>query len=79
MDDSANSVVLDAAEGTPEQLKITSKIDSPSSCVRHVVVTVPRDEITKAMQKAFDDLRPRADLPGFRIGKAPRKLVEKKF
>lgn len=79
MDDSANSVVLDAAEGTPEQLKITSKIDSPSSCVRHVVVTVPREEITKAMQKAFDDLRPRADLPGFRIGKAPRKLVEKKF
>jgi trigger factor len=82
MDESAassESVALETAEGASEALKITTKIDSPSSCIRHVVVTVPREEITKAMQKAFDDLRPRADLPGFRIGKAPRKLVEKKF
>lgn len=76
---SSESVALETAEGTAETLKISHKIDSPSSCVRHVVVTVPREEIAKALHKAFDDLRPRADLPGFRIGKAPRKLVEKKF
>ena len=82
MDESATSsesVALATPEGASEALKISHKIDSPSSCVRHVVVTVPREEITKALHKAFDDLRPRADLPGFRIGKAPRKLVEKKF
>ncbi len=76
---SSESVALATSEGASEALKISHKIDSPSSCVRHVVVTVPREEITKALHKAFDDLRPRADLPGFRIGKAPRKLVEKKF
>ncbi len=82
MDESAASsenVALATADGASEALKITTKVDSPSSCIRHVVVTVAREEIAKSFHKAFDDLRPRAELPGFRIGKAPRKLVEKKF
>ena len=31
------------------------------------------------MQEAFDELLPKAEVPGFRAGKAPRKLVENKF
>ena len=42
-------------------------------------MTVPRTDIERYFAKQFDELVPRAELPGFRVGKAPRKLVEKKF
>ncbi len=39
----------------------------------------PRAEVDRYLRKAFDDLVPEAQIPGFRSGRAPRKLVEKQF
>ncbi len=64
-------------EKTP--LKLDIKVDSPQSCLRHVVVTIPQEEIARYMRKAYDELIPDAQVPGFRAGRAPRKLVEKQF
>ncbi len=61
------------------QLQLTVKVDKPSSCLRHVVVTIPRAEIDRYFRKTFDEIAPRADLPGFRAGKVPRKLLESRF
>ena len=44
-----------------------------------MTVTVPREDIERYYSKKFDELIPKAEVPGFRVGKAPRKLVEKKF
>lgn len=65
----------------PEIEKINLSIDvkEKSACERHVTVTVPRDDIERYYQKQFDMLVPKAEVPGFRIGRAPRNLVEKKF
>ncbi len=67
----------------PEQettkLELSVDIDETSSCGRHVTVTIPREEIERYFAMQFDDLVPKAEVPGFRPGKAPRKLVEKKF
>ncbi len=73
------SNVVAAEEASPEKLNISVVINKPSTCMRHVVVTVPRVDVDRYYQKAFEELRPRAELPGFRPGKAPRKLIESRF
>lgn len=62
-----------------QKLSLQLKVDSPSACKRHVTVTIPRADIERYFTEAFDDLVPKAEVPGFRAGRAPRKLVESKF
>lgn len=66
-------------EDAKKPLQIDVKIDVTSSCERHVVVTIPQAEVARYRTEAFDEVVPKAELPGFRAGKAPRKLVESKF
>ena len=72
-----------ASDETPEQEKpklvLEVKVDEPSACQRHVTVTVARDDIDRYFKDAFDDLAPKAEVPGFRPGRSPRQLVESKF
>ncbi|TWT32847.1 trigger factor [Blastopirellula retiformator] len=63
----------------PKKLSLEVKVESPSSCQRHVTVTVANDDVERYFDKAFDDMAPTAAVPGFRPGHAPRKLVEKRF
>ncbi len=61
------------------KLQYDVKVDKISACERHVVVTIGRPEIDRYFKEAFDEVVPKADLPGFRTGKAPRKLIESRF
>ncbi|MCC9607170.1 trigger factor [Blastopirellula sp. JC732] len=63
----------------PKKLSLEVKVESPSSCQRHVTVTVANEDVERYFDKAFDDMAPTAAVPGFRPGHAPRKLVEKRF
>ena len=69
----------EASEQEKPKLALEVKVDAPSACQRHVTVTVARDDIERYFTEAFDDLAPKAEVPGFRPGRAPRKLVESKF
>jgi trigger factor len=68
-------------EKTEEAVKMSLdvKVDKPSACQRHVTVAVSREDIDRYFKQAFDELVPKAELPGFRAGRAPRKLVESRF
>lgn len=68
-----------ASEGEKTPLKLDIKVDSPQACLRHVVVTIPHADVERYMRDAYDELVPEAQVPGFRAGRAPRKLVEKQF
>lgn len=46
---------------------------------KKVTVTVPREFIKERMEKQFGDLSRDAVVPGFRKGRAPRRLLEKRF
>ncbi len=61
------------------KLELVVKIEQPSTCQRHVVVTIPRAEMERYFRNAYDEIAPKADLPGFRAGKIPRKLLENRF
>jgi trigger factor len=67
------------AEEQREPLKLEIKVDSPSACQRHVTVKIPHDDVERYFDKAFTNLVPTAQVPGFRAGRAPRKLVEHRF
>ncbi|MGV3486832.1 MAG: trigger factor [Planctomycetaceae bacterium] len=72
-----DAVETDAPEKPP--LKLDVSIAIPQTCLREVVVTIPRGEVDRYLKEAFDELVPDAQVPGFRHGRAPRKLVEKQF
>lgn len=63
----------------PEKLNISIDVKEVSSCERHFKVTVPPEDIERYYTLEFDELEDSAYVPGFRQGKAPRKLVEKRF
>ncbi|MEX2174015.1 MAG: trigger factor [Pirellulaceae bacterium] len=74
-----------AAAGEEQQepekpkLQMEVKIDKPSACERHVTVSIAHDDVVRYLSEAYDELVPKAEVPGFRAGRAPRKLVESRF
>lgn len=54
-------------------------IDYKGDCAYEVKVTVPPANQSKQAEEMFDELKSEAEVPGFRRGKAPRRLLEKKF
>ena len=69
----------DVDDEGPEKLDLTVKVDERGTCERHITVTVPRDNISKYYDNEFSELVTTAEVPGFRVGHAPRKLIETRF
>lgn len=67
------------ADVEKQPLKLEVKIDKPSACQRHVTLTVSPEDIERYLKTAFDKLVGDAAVPGFRSGRAPRKIVESRF
>jgi len=90
MPDSENSEPTEAvlnsdaaeAEGKEEEIQRLGqdvKVENRSTCERHITVTIAREDIDHYFDKEFTELMPTAHVPGFRPGRAPRKLVEARF
>jgi len=69
----------DDSEDDDERLNVEVQVNTTGACERHVVVTVSKEDIARYKDDAYNDLMPKAQIPGFRIGRAPRKLVESRF
>lgn len=69
---------VDEAE-EKQKLNLEVQVKEPSACQRHVTVTVSKDDVNRYFDEAFSEMMPKASVPGFRSGRAPRKLVESKF
>lgn len=80
-DEEATSVAVEGEgeEKADEPLSLDVQVASPSACERHVTVTISRDDIERYFDDAFSEMMPKAAVPGFRIGRAPRKVVENRF
>jgi len=62
-----------------QKLQLDVDIESRSTCERHITATVSRDDVERYFDQEFSELMPQAQVPGFRPGRAPRKLVESRF
>jgi trigger factor len=77
------SIADQSVEGPEEEeqprLNLEVKVERRGACERHLTVTVPREDIDRYLNKEYGELMPTAEVPGFRPGHAPRKLVEHRF
>ena len=75
MTDSATAV----AEQEEAEFIYPVTVEDAGVATKKVTVTIPGDRITSSIDSQFKDLRSSAALPGFRAGRVPQKLIEKKF
>ncbi len=55
------------------------EIEEVGPCKKSLKIEIPKERIEDEWQKQLNEVSKMAKLPGFRKGKAPRKLLEKKF
>jgi trigger factor len=68
-----------AEEQESTALKNTVTIEEVGPCKKRVSVEIPEEAIKDASDKQYESLRKEAMVPGFRKGRAPRRLLEKRF
>ncbi|MFQ5964177.1 MAG: trigger factor [Candidatus Scalinduaceae bacterium] len=55
------------------------KIEEIGPCKKLLKIEIPKEKIEVEWQKQLNELCKMANLPGFRKGKAPKKLIERKY
>lgn len=61
------------------ELSLDVDITDAGPCRKHVKITVPRKDLDHFYDEELVDLEEKAEVPGFRVGHAPRKLIQKRF
>jgi len=85
MSEETTEVVAETAEGGEEGEEKVERLDQKidvtdaGSCLKHVKVTVPAAEVKRYFDKEVGKFVREAAVPGFRPGKTPRRLIERKF
>ncbi len=71
---------VDGADGEFEFAEDpTFDVDYKGDCAYEVKVAIPASNTLKQSEEMYEELQGDAEIPGFRRGKAPRKLLERKF
>jgi trigger factor len=66
-----------AAEAA-EKTNAVITVEDVGPCRKKVTVEIPKETVEGRLKKTFDDFRKDNVLPGFRRGRAPRQLIEKR-
>jgi trigger factor len=83
-DENEETTASEQEEGTqeteqPRTAKNTVAVEEVGPCKKKVIVEVPEETIKDVVDEQYRQLRHEAVLPGFRKGRAPRRLLEKRF
>ena len=62
-----------------QELQLDFTAEVRGVCQRHVTVTISREDVDRYLDKEYSELVRTAQVPGFRPGRAPRKLIEHRF
>jgi trigger factor len=62
-----------------EAFEYPVKIEDIGPAAKKITVEIPRERIDTKLAEQYKELRQQAMIPGFRLGHAPQKLVEKRF
>lgn len=63
----------------PAELKSAVTIEEAGPCRKKVIIEIPAEKIKKVTNEQYETLRKEALVPGFRKGRAPRRLLERRF
>ncbi len=83
-DEKQETTASEQEEGTqeteqPRTAKNAVTVEEAGPCKKKVIVEVPEETIKEMVDEQYRELRREAVLPGFRKGRAPRRLLEKRF
>ena len=67
------------AEEEKKRLNLSVDIQDVAPCRKRIKVSIPPDDINGHFEEQFTELVENAEIPGFRPGHAPRKLIERKY
>ncbi len=76
-DEQGATATTDTAEEQPFEYPI--RIEDAGPATKKVHIEIPQERIASKLEEQFKELRQQAAIPGFRIGHAPKKLIEKRF
>jgi len=68
-----------ATQEKPAKLTQSVEFTDVGPCKKHIKVTVERDDIDRRLNEKFSELVSDAPVAGFRPGKAPRRIIERRF
>jgi trigger factor len=74
--------VTEQPEGEQEEkkrLNLTVNIQDAGPCLKKIKITIPPEDIESHFNEQYTELVHNAEVPGFRPGHAPRRLIEKKY
>jgi trigger factor len=68
-------------DGKSEKDKLHQNVEMRDigPCKKHIKVTIERADIDRRLNEKYSELVSDAEVPGFRPGKAPRKIIERRF
>lgn len=69
----------EAKDTEKQEIKNVVTVEQVGPCRKKVCIEVPVEAITEIITSQYKDLRKEAVLPGFRKGRSPQRLLEKKF
>jgi trigger factor len=69
----------EAGEEPSEKLHQVVELRDIGPCKKHIKVTVDRADIDALMNQKYSELVVDTPVPGFRPGKAPRRIIERRF
>lgn len=72
----SDDVAPEEATEAKQKRNIEVDVQVVSDCERHIVVSIPPEEIEQCVQQELDGLKDTAALPGFRPGHVPQRLLE---
>src|SRR5437016_3849698 len=82
LDPSASSTIDESAPEGQEpkrKLELDVQITDAGPCKKHIKVAIARTDVERQFADSLGDLKREAAIPGFRPGRAPKQLVERRF
>lgn len=76
---SGETALLAAEQPKPRRLNMEVEVREVGPCRKHVRVSIDRADVDQRFQEKISEMVKDAFVPGYRVGKAPRKLVEKRY
>jgi trigger factor len=72
--------MTEVEEAKPDNLPpVTAIIEEAGAARKRIKLEIPQERIKAKLTEAFGELQRDAVLPGFRRGRAPKRLIEKRF
>ncbi len=68
-----------AHDDTEKKVCRSVAVDDLGPCKKRFTIEVASDTVKEAIESTLGDLRKTAAIPGFRAGKVPREVIERKF